>query len=241
LNQKHILGTYLSLSLVGGVFLVVFAVLLPAPSQIIVLQDKILVAGAFITSCVFGISFAVHPNWIRQILTKKNDAKKKNSDGVKRMFQGHHPDCETFDNHRIQYQKKAWCAGCLGLLGGCLVSIPLMILYLLVPLRQSLRLYRVLIFICLILIVIVYVEVVRVNRHPLVHIISNGMLIPSFFLLTVSIVELSGKSQYGLFTILLCFLLLDARVQLSKWHHNRQCRTCPESCKVYTERLISGI
>ncbi len=88
------------------------------------------------SSCVFGISFTFHPNWVRRYLPQKKNREKNTTTRLKRSFQGHHPDCHTFQNHTIQWRHKTWCAGCLGLLIGLCVSILLMILYIITDFTQ---------------------------------------------------------------------------------------------------------
>jgi len=240
LNQTKIVVSYLGLSVAGAALLVVFVSMTPAPTRTLALLEKIFVAGVFIIICVFGVSFSLRPNWLRPFISKKDNTIKNHTDALQRSFQGHHPDCKTFEKHRITYQKKIWCAGCLGLLIGCLLSIILMILYVVVPFQQPPMISRLLLFLGLLVIAFVYLEIIRGSRHSIIHILSNGILVLSFFFITTSIVELSGKVEYGLYTILLCILWLDTRIQLSRWHHIRFCSSCPEPCKIYVSTIIFG-
>ena len=238
MNQTKIVLSYLALSVAGAALLIVFVSMTPAPTRTLALLEKIFVAGVFIIICVFGVSFCLRPNWVRPFISKKDNTEKNNSEALKRLFRGHHPDCKTFENHRMISLNKTWCAGCLGLLIGCLLSIFLMILYVVVPFQQPSTISRLLFFLGLLVIVFVYLEIIRGSRHSIIHVLPNGMLVLSFFFITISIVELSGKVVYGLFTILLCILWLDTRIQLSRWHHRRVCSSCPESCKIYVSTII---
>ncbi|MCX6664241.1 MAG: hypothetical protein NTZ75_08350 [Euryarchaeota archaeon] len=240
MNQTKIVLSYLALSVVGAALLVVFVSITPAPTSSMVLPEKIFVAGIFIIICVFGVSFSLRPNWVRPFISKKDNIVKNHTNALKRSFRGHHPDCKTFENHRMMYQNKTWCAGCLGLLIGCLLSIILVILYVVVPFQQPPTISRLLLFLGLLVIALVYLEIILGSRHSIIHILSNAMLVLSFFLITTSIVELSGKVVYGFFTILLCILWLDTRIQLSRWHHRRLCSSCPELCKIYEATIIFG-
>ncbi|MCJ7697938.1 MAG: hypothetical protein MUO73_06380 [Thermoplasmata archaeon] len=240
MNQTKIVLSYLALSVVGAALLVVLVSMTPVPTSSMVLPEKIFVAGVFILSCIFGISFTLRPNWVRPFIFKKNDTIKNHTNALKRSFRGHHPDCKIFENHTIIHQNKTWCAGCLGLLIGCLLSIILMILYVLVPFQQLPIIPRLLLFLGLLVIALVYLEIILGSRHSIIHILSNGMLVLSFFFITTSIVELSGKSVYGFFTILLCILWLDTRIQLSRWHHRRLCSSCLQPCKIYVATIIFG-
>jgi hypothetical protein len=240
LNQTKIVLSYLALSFIGVVLLVFFVSMTTVPTRPMIVLEKLVVAGIFIVSCVFGISFSLRPNWVRTFIYKKDNTVKNHTDALKRSFRGHHPDCKTFEKHRMIYQNKTWCAGCLGFLIGCLLSIILMILYVVVPFQQPPTISRLLFFLGLLVIAFVYLEIILGSRHSIIHVLSNGMLILSFFFITTSIVELSGKVVYGLFTILLCILWLDTRIQLSRWHHRRLCRSCLQSCKIYEATIIFG-
>lgn len=232
--------SYLALSAVGAALLIVFVSLTPVPSRPMVLLEKIVAATIFVILCVFGISFTLRPNWVRPLIFKKNVTLKNHIDALQRSFRGHHPDCETFEKHRMIYQNKTWCAGCLGLLIGCLLSIILMILYVIVPFQQPSTISRLLFILGLLIIALVYLEIIRGSRHSIFHVLSNSMLVLSFFFITTSIMELSGKVEYGLYTILLCILWLDTRIQLSSWHHRRLCRSCLQPCKIYVATIIFG-
>jgi len=240
LNQIKIVLSYLGLSVAGAALLVVFVLMTPAPTHTLVLLEKMIVAGVFIASCVVGISFSLRPNWVRLFISQKENTVKNHSEALQRSFWGHHPDCKTFENHRVIYLDKTWCAGCLGLLIGCLLSIILMILYVVVPFQQPPTISRLLFFLGLLVMALVYLEIILGSRHSIIHVLSNGMLILSFFIITASIVELSGKVEYGLYTILLCILWLDTRIQLSRWHHRRLCSSCLQSCKIYEATIIFG-
>jgi hypothetical protein len=238
LNQTKIVLSYLGLSVAGAALLVVFVSMTPAPTRTLALLEKIFVAGVFISICVFGVSFSLRPNWVRPFISKKDNTEKNHSEALQRSFRGHHPDCKTFENHRMIYQNKTWCAGCFGLLIGCFLSILLMMLYVVVPFQQPLTISRLLFFLGLLVIAFVYLESILGSRRSIIHVLSNALLVLSFFLITTSMVELSGKVVYGLFTILLCILWLDTRIQLSRWHHRRLCRSCLQPCKIYVATII---
>ena len=240
MNQTKIVLSYLALSFIGVVLLVVFVSMTPVPTRPMIVLEKLVVAGVFIIICVFGLSFSLRPNWVRPFISKKDNTEKNHSEALQRSFRGHHPDCKTFENHRMIYQNKTWCAGCLGLLIGCLLSIILMILYVVVPFQQPPTISRLLLFLGLLVMALVYLEIILGSRHSIIHVLSNGLLILSFFFITTSIVELSGKVEYGVYTILLCILWLDSRIQLSRWHHSRLCSSCLQSCKIYEATIIFG-
>ncbi|VVB60102.1 Uncharacterised protein [uncultured archaeon] len=233
MNQIRNVSVYLIFSFVAAVFIGILVITSPSDSPTITISEKEIITAMFIMSSVVGISFTVSPNWIRRYHSQKKNGEKNTIKEGKRSFQGHHPDCHTFQNHRIQWKHKTWCAGCLGLLIGLNVSIMLMILYLIFDVRQPKMISYLLFIVGLFILTFVYFEIVYRNGHPLLHIFSNSLLPLSFFIIIIAIIGLTGKFAYGFFTMLVCFLWLDTRVQLSKWRHSLLCLNCSESCKMY--------
>jgi hypothetical protein len=187
--------------------------------------------GLFLTSCIFGISIAIYPNWWRK--NNKNHAIDTQRVKTKRFFHGHHPDCIMFKSHVIIIKNKPRCAGCLGLFIGALLSIFLMMLYLVSPFKIPIIFYYILILIAIFVLIFVYIEIVLLKRHVFFHILLNIFLILSFFLITICVVELTENLIYSTLTILLCFLWLDTRIHLSKYKHQKICANCKQSCKSY--------
>jgi len=231
---------FLVLSALGAVFLIAVAFQTPGFPPPVSPGEKVVVAALFVFLCVLGILFALRPNWLKTRVLTEDKNKTNNVNEGKRGFCGHHPDCSVFEHHRIICGKKTWCAGCLGLLFGCIMSILSMMLYVLVPLKLSLLVIRLLFFLGLLVIMILYAESVLPRRHAGVHVMVNVLCILGFFLVTVSVVELSGDIVYGFYAMLLCVLWLDTRIHLSQWHHSRLCHRCPQSCKVYVTGIIFG-
>jgi ABC-type nickel/cobalt efflux system permease component RcnA len=197
------------------------------------MSEKMVIAGAFILCCLLGVSFTVRPNWARRHFPKKTNEKESSIQG-KRSFLGHHPDCGTFQNHTIRWKQKTWCSGCFGLFIGLCASILIMILYILLDVSLTPQFSTLLLLLGLSILPVVYLEILYRSRYPIVHVLTNSMLPLSFFLLTITVVGLTGRIADGMFTILLCFLWLDTRIQLSKWRHNSLCSNCTEPCKMYT-------
>lgn len=202
-------------------------------STTISLNEKMIVAGVFIMSCSVGITFAVYPGWIRKKSRQQIRSARMTNEQPNRSFYGHHPDCERFQTHRVLVKNKTWCAGCLGLSIGSLVSILLMVMYMFASFQQPRFILLILFLFGSVPIALIFLETVSRNNRPVAHLLINAMLVPGFFLVTMSVTELTGKSIFGVFTVLLCTLWLDTRVILSNWRHRRTCSFCPESCKMY--------
>lgn len=92
---------------------------------------------------------------------------------------------------------------------------------------------QVLIMLGMVLIALNYIEIVIPARKAHLHLIFNVLLVISFFFIITGIFHLTGSVIYGLFGILISFLWLDTRIQLSNWHHFEVCKNCSETCKVF--------
>ncbi len=233
MNQTHQVAFYLVLSSIGAMVLVGIVLQPPVSSALPMVPDKVGVASMFMFLCFLGISFGLRPNWLKGKISKNKVNKTDQPQMSKRCFLGHHPDCPVFDTHRIKGAKKTWCAGCLGLLLGCLISMILMALYIVISYQQSIMLSRLLFSSGLLLVVLAYGELILRIRSPALHTFLNILLIVGFFFVTESIVELSGNGVYGFFALIICVLWLDTRIQLSRWHHSLLCKRCEHPCKMY--------
>lgn len=226
---------YLTFSIFAAVLIIFLVGTTPSHPPPISFFEKVGIASVFILSCIVGISFTYRPNWLRQHFLKSKNEEKNMPPQVKRSFQGHHPDCPTFQNHTIQWKEKTWCAGCLGLFIGLCVSILLMIIYTGIEFQLTKMMAYLLLFLGLFILPVVYSEILYRSRYAIVHVVINSMLPLSFFLITIGVGGITGQFIYGFFTILLCFLWLDTRIQLSKWRHSILCTHCSESCKMFTD------
>ena len=237
MNQPRHILVYLGFSFIAVVLVGLLVVTAPAVPPVLTRIEKMCVTGVFILCCAAGISFSIRPNWVRRYFSQKKNSEEEKIEKKNRLFQGHHPDCLTFQGHTIHWRNATWCAGCLGLLIGSCASIVVMTLYIITDFTLQKMILYLLMVLGLFFVFFVFIEIIQRSKHPWFHVFSNSLLLPGFLLITISIMGLTGTLVYGLFTILLCFLWLDTRVQLSQWRHRTLCRKCPESCKMFS---ISG-
>lgn len=224
---------YLFLSIVAAVLLLVLTFFNSSIINTIGIYDKLFVGGVFIMSCILGISLAIFPNWLKRFVKHENHGARQQAQKTARNRVGHHPDCNQFQNHTIRIKNKTLCAGCFGLSIGSIISIFLGIIYVIIAGNLSSTTLYFLIFLGLIMIGITYIEIMLPFRHAFVHLSTNIFLVISFFLIAVSIFEITGSKIYGVIAILLSFLWLDTRIQLSNWQHARICEYCNKTCKMY--------
>ncbi len=232
MKHARIIPLYIAFSSIAAVLLILIVGTTSSQASPLSEPEKIGIASVFILCCIIGISFTVRPNWVRRYFHKVENEKKDVQSLGQRFFRGHHPDCLTFQNHTIHWGKKTWCAGCLGLFIGLCVSIVLMILYIGTDFQPARIISLVLLLIGLFILIVVYIEILY-RKRATVHVFINSLMPLSFFMITIAVGGITGEFIYGLFSILLCFLWLDTRVQLSKSHHRSLCINCVESCKMF--------
>ena len=107
---------YLLLSITAIILILIMVLVKPNTTNTNTYVDKLFVAGIFFTSCIFGISIAIYPNWWKKNKQNTNHTSNLKRSKTSRSFQGHHPDCNMFKNHIIIIKNKPRCAGCLGLI-----------------------------------------------------------------------------------------------------------------------------
>jgi len=234
LNRKKNVQYYIGLSFIG-VFLILFLSYFgPDGSGTIAQRERHIIGGAFIVSCLYGITLAVKPNWRRKLsrsFTSQTESSTKRNDTRERR--GHHPDCDNFKEHVIVTKDRTYCSGCLGLAMGSFISIMLMSLYILYPTVLEIIHPWVGIILGLLFILFNYLEIFSPARSTGLHLISNVFLIIGFFLIVFGVVQLTTNPFYGLIGIIFSFLWLDVRIQLSNYHHQIICQECEKSCKAY--------
>jgi hypothetical protein len=232
LSQKKNIFFYLVLSIVGAILISTLAFFDSASDNLIGIQDKLFIVILSIPACIFGISIAFFPRWYKKKLNGKNEGiKKENPQKKEREKKGHHPNCDQFQSHTVKIKNKTYCSGCLGLAIGSIITIFLLIFYIFIEIPKNLTILYLFILLGIFIICIVYIEIIFLKRKKIFHVLANIFLMVSFFLIVVGIFEITGNKIYGLITIILSFLWLDTRIQLSKWQHSSICNKCVELCK----------
>ena len=235
MRKINTLFLYLAFSFIGAALLILLIGLKPSQSSSLSISEKVGITAAFILSCSAGISLTFKPNWFRHYFSKSTYETQNTHSKGKQSFQGHHPGCLTFQNHTIHWRGKIWCAACLGLFIGFCVSIALMVFYMITDFQPTQMTALLLLLLSVFILVVVFIEIIHRNTHASIHVFINSLLPLSFFLVIVAVVGATGELLYGFLSLLLCFLWLDTRIQLSKSHHTMLCKNCAEPCKMFSE------
>ena len=230
MNEKNPVAYYLILSASGAVLIMLLSLSGSPNIKTIQMSDKLAIGVAFILSCMSGICVAIKPNLTKR-LPKRGSHDRQPIQTIE--LRGHHPECEQFKSHTIKIRNKILCPGCSGLAMGSIISITLMSFYILFLKEIPQAILPILIILGIVLIAFSYIEIVIPTRRTYLHLISNVFLVISFLLIIIGIFHLTGSVIYGLFAVLISFLWLDTRIQLSNWHHSRICKNCSETCKVF--------
>jgi len=234
LKYEKNLWYHILLSILGGALFLLLVLTIASGKNSIETIDRLFIGGAFILSCLFGISLALRPNWIKRY--KKQGIHGTNHQSAittSRNRQGHHPDCKPFQSHTYTIKNNILCAGCTGLAIGSFISLFLMIIYLIffdnIP-RVALLIF---IIVGMGFVALNYVEIVLHKRTAFAHVLSNSLLVIGFFFVIIGVFQLTGRVIFGILALIITFLWLDTRIQLSNWRHAETCRNCDETCKAY--------
>jgi hypothetical protein len=199
-------------------------------------MNNTIIGLLFISACIFGITLALWPNWLRAIKKKKMHDELKphisNKDHHRpRRYppkrQGHHPVCHNFYGHAIQLGEKVVCAGCFGLSLGAISAIIFMIFFIIYEIRLSNVISYLLILTGFLIILVNFFEIQTKSRDPVLHVMLNFLLIIGFFFIIISVFHLTKELFIGILAIILSILWLDTTIQLSNSHHKKICNTCP--------------
>jgi hypothetical protein len=230
LKRARSLSGYLILSSLAAMMLLIGSWMGPWTGGTLTYEDRLIVGLAFVGSCVIGIILSLGPNRLHPL--RKNARRNDSRGNVDRAWIGHHPDCGTFGDHLIGINGHRYCAGCLGLALGSVISLAFIVLYLLVPpVDVPMGRWLVVIGMC-----VVTICMVEVAWHPLVpslHVLFNLTLPIGFLVVIVGVTSSSTDVMLSLIAILICFLWLDTRIQISDWKHSKTCGTCDRSCRAY--------
>lgn len=236
---RNVISNYLILSFIAVIILVILILLNLNHEEAgkIDFLSRAIVGSTFIVVCIFGISLAVKPNWVKNLKKSSNKTFSRvihHQEISSNRRSGHHPVCDNFKEHSISISNKRYCSGCVGLAVGACIGIILALFYIFTPLIYTINLFYFIFFTGLIFIVVNYLEIIISKRRPIVHILTNIFLVIGFYLMVISVFELTREVFFSIVGILFSFLWLDTRIQLSDWNHKRICNECSQKCPEYT-------
>ena len=232
MRQKSVIVWYVVLSLATGGLLFAISLALSAQAGPLSFSDKVIVGVIFMASCIFGILQSTKLCRSSGSSKEERTYDARAGDGELPRRVGHHPSCGRFEDHVTTLMGKTYCSGCLGLAVGSGIALLLMFVYLLLP-TVSPGFGVALVFVGLSLMIVDLAETAIHSRTQKIHVLVNLLLVVGFLLITIGASGATSSGAYGLLAILISFLWLDARIQLSNWKHASICQSCTQNCQSY--------
>jgi hypothetical protein len=221
---------FILLSFIGGLFVVIMGGVGGLNPEPVDGWGKLLVGVPFILSCLLGIVLSFRPGLLRGFGGRKGSGVDEQRGEV--TVRGHHPDCGKFERHAMLIGERAVCTGCLGLALGSIAAMVMMLIYLVGSWEASYPALVIIMITGLSLVVLGLLET-AFTAGQTVHMLMNSLLVIGFFLVVVSVYQSTGSPLYGMVAIVISFLWLETRIQISNWRHVEICDECPERCKAF--------
>jgi len=209
--------------------------------SIMFLWQKQVAGLLFIAICLFGMVAGVRPGLCSgtahfKTVRKVNFGDGKNlSRNQKSGSEGHHPDCSGFDSHVLRFDGWAYCAGCMGLVTGAMMSVAGSLFYFFLGFNFE-GLGTVFFWSGF---AGVLLGVLQYNLHvdwASIHFLLNVFFVFGAFLLSVGVSEISRDFAVQLYFIALTVFLIFARVMLSQLEHIKICAKCSvHTCRASDE------
>ena len=176
-----------------------------------------------------GIIAGLYPFSCNNILISKNKTLKKeileNKEIKYLKMEGHHPNCEKFQDHIFYFKDNTYCAGCTGLVTGGIVSLILVAIGFLriIPLNY----FNIIFYAGLItqLITLTYFMIIRQSRNIL-KIFFNIIFVLSYCLLFISVIIAYNNIFLYLYVTILLFVVILTRTSISRYKHKIICNDC---------------
>jgi hypothetical protein len=144
-------------------------------------------------------------------------------------IRGHHPDCERYSSHVFVRGDRVYCAGCMGLLAGAILSLFGATTFFLGVLEiPGGGLPTLFIGGSVVTIGLIHFTIGSKNRT--IKFLANAIFPLGAFLIVASIEQRTQSLGSGLFALLIILFWIITRVILARWDHVRICRFCRSVC-----------
>ena len=201
---------------------------------------KPVVGTVFSVICVLGILAGIFPSKCSSAFhfrkAKRGEFTKEPVELPKEVlaFSGHHPDCGNFGAHVFQIRNKVFCAGCIGLILGAVLSLLGAALYFF--LNLSLWSNYLLVF----WIGFVGVSCGLLQYHLFnwgkssIHLFVNTFFVLGVFLLLIGVDAITQNALFDFYLVALSVFWLYTRIMLSQLDHRKVCTNCGvKKCEFY--------
>jgi hypothetical protein len=191
-----------------------------------------LLGGLFGLLCILGIIAVLRPGPCNRLIRSKGPANGKSSEvetGNVKPIRGHHPDCERYSTHVFVRGDRVYCAGCMGLLAGAILSLfgatALFLGGLEIPGGGLPTL-----FIGGSAVTIGLIHFTIGSKNRTIRFLANAIFPLGAFLILASVEQRTQSLGSGLFVLLIILFWILTRVILARWDHVRICRFCKSEC-----------
>lgn len=156
-------------------------------------------------------------------------------------LRGHHPDCGSFGAHVFLVGNRIFCAGCVGLILGAVLSLFGATLYFFINLPVWLNYFSVF-WIGLIGISCGLLQYHLFNYgKSSIHLVVNAFFVFGVFLLLVGTDGMTQSVIVDFYLVALCIFWLYTRILLSQSDHKLICTDCrAEECEFYGRKSVEN-
>ena len=231
-SQSYTLGFLIASSLAALVLVLLFIIIPPFIAMDLYLRKQ-LIGTTFSALCVGGFIAALlpgkctsrsEPHFSR--LFSDLDGRSLHVPAVK----GHHPDCGKFSDHTVKFNGTVYCAACLGLAAGSLVSLVVTVFYFFLSVSFS----QFSVPVIILGEVGILIGFIQTKLKSMFRLLANLLFVVGGSLIIVGMDEHMKSLFVDIFLIGAVFLWIFARMALSQEDHRRICLSCGLSCR--TER-----
>jgi len=230
----------ISISFLGLCFLPILtfnnthtSTLIDAPLQ------RALVGLIFGGICLLGIIAAIFPSRCSQMLHlgRHNNSlhykSKKNIRRKKLRIRGHHPTCDNFSGHIIQFGGKIYCAGCLGMIIGGVIVLLGGVFYFSAWLYLK-EVALIIFWLGFFGVAIGFLHYTLFNLRGIIRFFFNILFVLGSFFLFIGIDMIANNLALDLFVLTLVIYWIIIRIIISQQRHQRICMLCDlKSCSYY--------
>ncbi len=229
---------FIGVSLVGLCLLAAFT--FNSPTSTSEFQFRRQFTGSiFGAICLLGIIAGASPSRCSQVphlarrrSTGSNKTRQDSAGETPVMFRGHHPTCGNFSTHIFHLGGKAYCAGCVGMAVGAVISLLGIFTYLYAGLHVMGA-----------GVAVFWLGFTGVTsgllhnmfglKSGLPRVFLNIMFVLGAFLLLIGIDVVKGNLTIELYLLTLIVYWIVTRTVLSRWEHRKICRACGlKSCSL---------
>lgn len=228
---------FLTFSFLGLILIALFGNVAPT-TQNEVSWRKPLVGTVFSIVCVLGILAGAFPSKCSKTFhfrrtKQKGFAHESSGSPEKYAFRGHHPNCGSFGAHVFRVGNRIFCAGCVGLILGAVLSLFGVILYFFANLPFWLNHFLAF------WIGLMGVSCGLLQYHLFywgkssIHLSVNTFFIFGIFLLLVGVDAVTQNVIVDFYLVALSIFWLYTRILLSQLDHKKICTAClMEECRI---------